>query len=138
MLNPSSLIFMTIPRSQVYFPLPPIFLPPGFSSLNEVLFIWCCLEIDLWQVQWFPGPLLAHRDKGKMDYSFLWQASKRENGSLKGLKAIGTDEDSALMEGILEETDGQTIHLLGKEHVQQNVAKKLAEYNFPERQKRRI
>ena len=25
---------------------------------------------------WFPGPLLAHRDKGKMDYSFLWQASK--------------------------------------------------------------
>ena len=32
------------------FPLPPIFLSPGFSSLNEVLFIWCCLEIDLWQV----------------------------------------------------------------------------------------
>ena len=50
MLYPSSFIFMTIPRSQVYFPLPPIFLPPGFSSLNEVLFIWCCLEIDLWQV----------------------------------------------------------------------------------------
>ena len=86
---------------------------------------------------WFPGPLLAHQDKGKLDYSFLWQASKRGNGSLKRLKGIGTDEDSALIEGILKETDGQTIHLLRKEHVQQNVAKKLAEYNFLERQKRR-
>ena len=53
------------------------------------------------------------------------------------MKAIGTDEDSAL-HGILEETDGQTIHLLGKEHIQQNVAKKLAEYSFPERQKSRM
>ena len=58
MLNPSSLIFMTIPRSQVYFPLPPIFLPPGFSSLNEVLFIWCCLEIDLWQVYCSAKPII--------------------------------------------------------------------------------
>ena len=47
---------MTIPRSQVYFLLPPIFLPPGFSSLNEVLFIWCCLEIDLWQVYTLSDP----------------------------------------------------------------------------------
>ena len=83
---------------------------------------------------WFPGPLLVQRDKSKNEFSFFWQSCVRGNASLKSLKAIGTDEDTALIEGILQETDGHTIHLLGKEHVKKNIAKHLSNCNFPDRQ----
>ena len=40
----------------------------------------------------------------------------------------------AVIEGILQETDGHTIHLLGKKHVKKNIAKQLSNCNFPDRQ----
>ncbi|CAB3980942.1 Hypothetical predicted protein [Paramuricea clavata] len=57
---------------------------------------------------WFPGPFLVHRNQSMQEFSYFWQAVKRGNPG-----------------GILQETSGTTIHLLGKEHVQANVDKKL-------------
>ena len=63
---------------------------------------------------------------------------KRGNPSQSGLLISGTDEDKALSEGILTETEGSTIHLLGKEYVVSNVEKKLVSLNFPFQQRRVI
>ena len=44
----------------------------------------------------------------------------------------------ALSGGVLKETSGTTIHLLGKEHVQASVDKKLQSLNFPSLQRKII
>ena len=86
---------------------------------------------------WFPGPLLVHHEKGRDEFKFFWQAVKRGCLTLENLRVLGTDEESALYTGIMSETR-DTIHLLGIEHVQANVEKKLEEFHFPVRQKRQI
>lgn len=87
---------------------------------------------------WFPGPFLIHRNQSTQEFSYFWQAVKRGNPALSNLLVLGTDEDEALSAGILQETKGTTIHLLGKEHVQANVDKKLQSLNFPSIQKKII
>ena len=87
---------------------------------------------------WFPGPIVFHRDQKQEDFAYFWQAVKRGNPSLSNLLVLGTDEDRALSGGILQETEGRTIHLLGKEHVFENVEKKLVALNFPIQQRRVI
>lgn len=86
---------------------------------------------------WFPGPILVHRNKTTEDFKYFWQAVKRENCQLEGLHVLGSDEDEALFTSILQETTG-TIHLLGLEHVQANVEKKLTECNFPVQERKII
>ena len=56
---------------------------------------------------------------------------------LSNILVLGTDKDEALSR-ILKETSGTTIHLLGKEHVQANVDKKLQSLNFPSIQRKII
>ena len=56
---------------------------------------------------------------------------------MEGLHAVCTDEDEALSGGILQETCG-TIHLLGLEHVQDSIERKLTELSFPVRQRKLI
>lgn len=87
---------------------------------------------------WFPGPIAFHRDQKQEDFSYFWQAVKRGNPALSGILVLGTDKDKALSEGILQETEGSTLHLLGKEHVVANVQKKLVSLNFPLQQRRVI
>ena len=43
---------------------------------------------------------------------------------LKDLAIIASDECQELFDGILDETHGNTGHLLGKEHVLKNIQKK--------------
>ena len=83
---------------------------------------------------WFPGPIVFHRDQKQEDFAYFWQAVKRGNPSLSNLLVLGTDEDRALSGGILQETEGRTIHL-GKDHVIENVEKKLVALNFPIQQR---
>ena len=66
---------------------------------------------------WFPGPVLVHCHEEKEDFAYMWQAVKRGNQELENIALIGTDECLELFSGILDETDGKTGHLLGKEHV---------------------
>lgn len=87
---------------------------------------------------WFPGPFLIHRNQSTQEFSYFWQAVKRGNPALSNLLVLGTDEDEALSGGILQETKGTTIHLLGKEHVEANVEKKLLSLNFPSLQRKII
>ena len=87
---------------------------------------------------WFPGPIMAHRNKETADFAYLWQACKRANPVLKKLRSFGTDEDDALINGILQETEEDTVNLLGEEHVRLNIQKKLLELSFPARQIRMI
>ena len=87
---------------------------------------------------WFPGPIVFHRNQKLEDFAYFWQAVKRGSPSLSNLLVLGTDEDRALSGGILQETEGCTIHLLGKEHVIENVEKKLVALNFPIQQRRVI
>ena len=87
---------------------------------------------------WFPGPIAFHRNQKQADFAHFWQAVKRGNPILSDLLVLGTDEDRALSGGILQETEGSTIHLLGKEHVVDNVEKKLVSLNFPIQQRRVI
>ena len=87
---------------------------------------------------WFPGPFLIHRNQSAQDFSYFWQAVKRGNPALSNILVLGTDEDEALSGGILKETSGTTIHLLGKEHVQASVDKKLQSLNFPSLQRKII
>ena len=86
---------------------------------------------------WFPGPLLIHRNRTTEDFKYFWQAVKREKPQLESLHVVCTDEDDALSGGILQETCG-TIHLLGLEHVQDSVERKLTELNFPLSQRKLI
>ncbi|CAB4005501.1 Hypothetical predicted protein [Paramuricea clavata] len=69
---------------------------------------------------WFPGPLLVHRNKTPEKFQYFWQAVKREIPALKNLGVFGTDEKAAVYNGILSECDGETVHLLGLEHVNNN------------------
>ena len=87
---------------------------------------------------WFPGPFLIHRNQSAQDFSYFWQAVKRGNPALSNILVLGTDEDEALSGGVLKETSGTTIHLLGKEHVQASVDKKLQSLNFPSLQRKII
>ena len=87
---------------------------------------------------WFPGPFLIHRNQSAQDFSYFWQAVKRGNPALSSILVLGTDEDEALSGGVLKETSGTTIHLLGKEHVQASVDKKLQSLNFPSLQRKII
>ena len=66
---------------------------------------------------WFTGPVLVHRHQEKEDFAYMWQTVKRGNKELENIALIGTDECLELFSGILDETDGKTGHLLGKEHV---------------------
>ena len=87
---------------------------------------------------WFPGPLLVHRSKTQEEFQYFWQAVKRNTPELKNIGVIGTDEETAVYNGILSECDGETVHLLGVEHVKANVERKLDELKFPNPSKRRI
>eukprot|EP00794_Sanderia_malayensis_P006694 gene6694-biopygen5473 len=87
---------------------------------------------------WFPGPVMAHRNKEMHDYSYFWQACKRGEKELQYLRALGTDEDEAMIKGMLRETSAHTINLLGAEHVRKNVKRKLQQLNFPEKACTRI
>ena len=64
-----------------------------------------------------PWLVFIHRHQEKSDFSYLWQAVKRGDGLLKDLAIIRTDEYRELFDGILDETQANTGHLLGKEHV---------------------
>ena len=86
------------------------------------------------QHPWFPGPIMAHREKSANDFSYFWQACKRGNEKLSNLRVLGTDEDEALIMGIDRETNDNMINLLGKEHVSKNIMKKPLSLNFPVRQ----
>ena len=92
------------------------------------------LRKDILTSPWFPGPVLIHRHQEKSDFSHLWQAVKRGNRLLKDLAIIGTDECRELFDGIPDEIQGNTDHLLGKEHVLKNIQKKLEQLSFPSRQ----
>lgn len=87
---------------------------------------------------WFPGPVMAHRHKEKTDFAFFWQACSRGNTGLRNLRAFGTDEDEAIIQGILQETRNDTINLLGTEHAMKNVQRKLQQLSFPQRVASRI
>ncbi|CAB4017990.1 Hypothetical predicted protein [Paramuricea clavata] len=87
---------------------------------------------------WFPGPLLVQRSKIQEEFQYFWQAVKRQTPALKNLGVFGTDEEAAVYNGILSECDGETVHLLGLEHVKANVERKLEELKFPNASKRRI
>ena len=56
----------------------------------------------------------------------------------KDLAIIGTDKCRKLFHGILDEIQGNTSHLLGKEHPLKNIQKKLEQLSFPSRQIKRI
>ena len=75
------------------------------------------LRKETMTASWFPGPVLVHRHQEKEDFAYMWQAVKRGNKELENIALIGTDECLELFSGILDETDGKTGHLLGKEHV---------------------
>ena len=92
------------------------------------------LRKDTLTSTWFPRPVLIHRHQEKRDFSYLWQAVKRGDGLLKDLAIIRTDEYRELFDGILDETQANTGHLLGKEHVLKNTQKKLEQLSFPSRQ----
>ena len=87
---------------------------------------------------WFPGPFLIYRNQSAQDFSYFWQAVKRGNPALSNILVLGIDEDEALSGGILKETSETTIYLLGKEHVQASVDKKLQSLNFPSLQRKII
>ena len=53
---------------------------------------------------------------------------------LKDLAIVGTDECRELFDWILDETEGNTGHLLGKGRVLKNIQKKLDQLSFPSRQ----
>ena len=89
-------------------------------------------------VTWFPGPIFVHRHQEKIDFSYFWQAVKRGNTSLDDIAIIGTDECDELFDGILNENQQNTGHLLGKEHVLKNVQKKLEKLRFPRQQSKWI
>lgn len=74
---------------------------------------------------WFPGPVFAHRHQEKDDFSYFWQAVKRGKLSLEDLAIIGTDECDELYNGILQESNGNTGHFLGKEHMIKTIQRKL-------------
>ena len=57
---------------------------------------------------------------------------------MENIALIGTDECLELFNGILDENDDKTGHLLGKEHVLKNIQKKLEKLNFPNKQMNRI
>ncbi len=76
--------------------------------------------------------------KEKLDYRYFWQACQRGNEMLKSLRVLETDEDEAMIQGILSETDQHTINLLGNEHVRKNVKRKLQQLNFPDKASCRI
>ena len=63
---------------------------------------------------WFPGPLLVHREGGgnQDELKFFWQVVKRGCPALESLQVLGTDEETAVYDGILSKTK-HTIHLLG-------------------------
>ena len=63
---------------------------------------------------------------------------KRGNNSLEDIAIIGTDECDELFDGILDESQGNSGHLLGKEHVFKNVQKKLENLRFPRQQSKWI
>lgn len=96
------------------------------------------LRKDTLKPPWFPGSVLIHRHQEQVDFSYMWQAVKRGNAKLEDLALIGTDECKELFQGIMTETDGNTGHLLGKEHVLKNVQKKLENLSFPRKQTKRI
>ena len=81
---------------------------------------------------WFPGPALVHRHQEKEDFAYMWQAVKRGNKELENIALIGTGEFLELFSGILDETDGKTRHLLGKEHVLKKHPEKVGKAEFPE------
>lgn len=80
---------------------------------------------------------MIHRNKTTEDFRYFWQAVKRGKPQLEGLHVLCTDEDEALSGGILKETS-DTIHLLGLEHVQDSIERKLTELNIPLRQRKVI
>ena len=59
---------------------------------------------------------------------------KRGDKLLKDLAIIETDERRELFDETLDETEDNTGHLLGKEHVLRNIQKKLEQLSFPSRQ----
>ena len=80
---------------------------------------------------------MIYRHRTAEDFRYFWQAVKRGKPQLEGFHVLCTDEDEALSGGILQETCG-TIHLLGLEHVQDSIERKLTELNFPVRQRKLI
>lgn len=80
---------------------------------------------------WFPGPIFVHRHLEKDDFSYFWQAVKRGKLSLEDLAIIGTDECDELYNGILQESNGNTGHFLGKEHMIKTIQRKLNQLSFP-------
>ena len=88
------------------------------------------IRTDTGKHPWFPGPIMIHRRQRENDFSFFWQSVLRGNKELKWLKVLGTDECDELSEGILSQTV-DTTHLLGLEHVEKNIEKKLDDLNFP-------
>ena len=87
------------------------------------------LRKDTLTSPWFPRPVLIHRHQEKSDFSYLWQAVKRGDRLLKDLAIIRTDEYRELFDGILDETRGNTGHLLGKEHVLKNTQKNMNSFH---------
>lgn len=83
---------------------------------------------------WFPGPCAFVRNIGEAEHRIFWQAAKRANPLLSGLRVLGTDDDKAIYNAILNESDNLTHHILGLEHVKKNISAKLAEFHFPKGQ----
>ena len=123
-------------------PHSPFVVDTTFNIADYYLTQTCYLNLSLvsktsGKHPWFPGPLLVHRGKNQDEFKFFWQAVKRGCPALESLQVLGTDEETAVYDGILSETK-HTIHLLGVEHVMANVEKKLEELHFPPTQKRQI
>ena len=79
---------------------------------------------------WFPGPVLVHRNQRKEDFQYFWEAVCRYKTSLKEIAIIGSDECSAMYNGIKSVATNAAI-LFGIEHVEANVRKKLEDLHFP-------
>ena len=76
---------------------------------------------DTLKAPWFP--VLIHLHQEEVDFSYMWQAVKRDNSRLEDLALIGTDECQELIQGIIAETNVETSNLLVKEHVLKNIKK---------------
>ena len=83
---------------------------------------------------WFPDPLLIHRHQEEVDFSCMWQAVKNSNSKLEDLALIGTDKCQDLIQGMIAETNDETVNLLGKENVLKNIQKKLENLSYPKKQ----
>ena len=80
--------------------------------------------------QWFPGPSMVHRRERLEDFEYFWQSVAPRDKRMENVAVLGSDECKELYKGIGAVAKQATI-LLGIEHVEKNVMRKLDDLHFP-------